>query len=635
MGNENSKSSELKKEEKIPEKHENGPVNGSAPKATPNGLLNDVKNEAAAQQDGQPPSDGITIVPAEYVIIDSESQTASDQVSPEIPDATTEKPPNDGAAPEIPDSAQATPDTPDATDVKPSNDQVTPDTPDATNDKPDSDQVTPDTPDSTDEKPVEAPEAATVNEEEKKVKKEKVNIFSKMFKKKEQPSPPPPEAETVEEKNTSSEDQSDVSPPPNEPQVETADSPKQEAEALVEPQPETPESAPREEEEKAPESEEANSEAAESREETGPEDSSVMNFLKTLVNTTKTSKKETASPDAAKDQSQTESQPAATTTVAQISEPPAPPKGMSIPPPPPPEPPKLEVKGEPSAKAAKPSPKEEPKAAAKEAESSKGKSAKDALSSFFRQKVRLGIKTPKRKGASASGAKTAAVTIKDVPEPAVQIEVQPEETPVEAPEPVQIEDKVDLQEAAVEVAQSFVGEVQQVFEDLLQPEVEAEVDPSKTGTLEAAAKPEPPAPVQEEKKTSKSPFLSLFKPKALLDHMTTKVQAASTSGVRLLRKTSGLGAASKKETATPPAAAAEAAQAAKAKEEPKAAAKSSEVVVDNKAAPAASQAADDAAKGAKKLEKRNSIQGFFKNLSQKRHSTDAGVQTEAATEKAK
>lgn len=41
------------------------------------------------------------------------------------------------------------------------------------------------------------------------------------------------------------------------------------------------------------------------------------------------------------------------------------------------------------------------------------------------------------------------------------------------------------------------------------------VDPSKTGTLEAAAKPEPPPPVQEQKKASKSPFrsLSLFKVK--------------------------------------------------------------------------------------------------------------------------
>lgn len=73
--------------------------------------------------------------------------------------------------------------------------------------------------------------------------------------------------------------------------------------------------------------------------------------------------------------------------VAQVSEPPAVPKGMSTPPPPPPEPPKMEIKGEPAAKSVKPVPKEEPKAAAKEPESSKAKSAKDSLSKFFRPKV--------------------------------------------------------------------------------------------------------------------------------------------------------------------------------------------------------------------------------------------------------
>ena len=62
-----------------------------------------------------------------------------------------------------------------------------------------------------------------------------------------------------------------------------------------------------------------------------------------------------------------------------------------------------------------------------------------------------------------------------------------------------------------------------------------------------------------------------------------------------------------------PAAGAEAAQTVKAKDEPKAAAKSSEAAVDNKPASDA-QAGDDAAKGPKKLEKRNSIHLFFKNL---------------------
>lgn len=48
----------------------------------------------------------------------------------------------------------------------------------------------------------------------------------------------------------------------------------------------------------------------------------------------------------------------------------------------------METKGETSAKAGKTAPKEEPKAAVKEAEPSKGKSAKDAFGKFFRAKVK-------------------------------------------------------------------------------------------------------------------------------------------------------------------------------------------------------------------------------------------------------
>ncbi|XP_078025916.1 breast carcinoma-amplified sequence 1 isoform X4 [Epinephelus lanceolatus] len=311
------------------------------------------------------------------------------------------------------------------------------------------------------------------------------------------------------------------------------------------------------EEERAPQTENGNGQPAENQTDGNPEENPVMNFFKTLM-TPKTTKKEAATPDATKDQSQKETQPAATTTVAQVSEPPAAPKGMSVPPPPPPEPPKMEIKGEPAAKPVKASPKEQPKAAAKEVGSPKGKSAKAALSNLFRPK-----------------------TIKDAPpEPAVEVEVQPvvevQETPVEVPEPV-------------------VVEVQKV-------------DPSKAGTLEAAVKPEPPPPVQEEKKTGSKSFLSLFKPKA---------------------------ADPKKATPAPAAAA----ETAKPKEEPKAAAKSAEASVDNKPASVASQAADDAS-GPKKLEKRNSVQLLFKFLGQKRNSTDAGVQTEPvvvapAAEKAK
>ncbi|XP_039656286.1 breast carcinoma-amplified sequence 1 isoform X8 [Perca fluviatilis] len=368
--------------------------------------------------------------------------------------------------------------------------------------------------------------------------------------------------ETIIHKNQvkkGNEDQTDLSLPATNPQPEAANL-KRASESLTVPESVTLDSGP--EKEKAPESDNG--------EDSNPEENPVMNFFKTLV-TPKITKKETATPGATKDQSQMENQPAVTTTVAQVSEPPAAPKGMSYPPPPPPEPPRMEIKGEPAAKPVKPTPKEEPKAAAKEAESPKGKSARVALSKFFRPK-----------------------TIRDAPaQPAVE---------------VQSENNVGHHETAEEVAQPVVEE--QVVEEVPQPVVEAEkVDPSKAGTLEAAAKPEPPPPVQEAKKTaSKSSFFSLFKPKAADPQKASPAPAA--------------------------------AETVKAKEEPKAAAKSSEAVVDNKPASVAPQAGDDAANVPRKLEKRNSIQLFFKHLGQKRNSTDAGVQTEPvpvapAAEKAK
>ncbi|XP_025757683.1 breast carcinoma-amplified sequence 1 isoform X5 [Oreochromis niloticus] len=505
MGNEQSVNiEELSKNGTIPEKHENGTVNGISIEVTSGGLEINGKSETTVCQNGKAHSLNSAIQSTD-VIGKSECQPDIVQDVSEAPDA----------------KIQAVSEAPDAKIQAVS----------------------------------EVPDTNTQKEEVKKSKGEKGrHHFGKLFKKK---SEPKAEAETVEEKEkeTQREDQTDVSVPPTEPQQETANL-NQEPESLKEPERVTPVSSPKEE--NVPETDNGDSEAVESKEESNPEENPVMNFFKTLVTPTKTSKKETAIPDAAKVKSQKETQPAATTTVAQISEPPAAPKGMSVPPPPPPEPPKMEIKGEPTAKPVKASAKEEPKAAEKEPVSSKGKSAKDTLSKLFRQK----------------------------------------ETPVEVPAPV-----VEVQK----------------------------VDSSKADTREAAAKPEPPPPAQEEKKSaSKSPFLSFFKPQVLLDHMTTKVQAASTSGIRFLRKTTGLAAEPKKVTPTPPAAA-EAAQAVKAKEEPKVAAKSSEQAADNKPASVPSQAGDDAASVPKKLEKRNSIQLFFKNLTQKRPSTDAGVQTEPLT----
>ncbi|XP_029911523.1 breast carcinoma-amplified sequence 1 [Myripristis murdjan] len=506
--------------------------------------------------------------------------------------------------------------------------------------------VEPDCENDADQVVSEIPDSATENEEVKVTKEEKNNIFGKMFKKK-TASP-----ERVQENEPPKEDQVDISPTAADPQPDTADI-KQDSESPQEPESVTLDPSP--EEEKIQETDKENNQDVQKEEDSSTEENPVMNFFKTLVTPTKTPKKETATPDVKKDQSQKETQPTATTTVAQIPDPPAAPKGMSVPPPPPPEPPKMEIKGEPAAKSVKPAPKEEPKAAAKAPEASKGKSAKDTLSKFFRPKVLLGVKASKTKGASTSGAnaaaKNAAVTIQEAPQPVVEVKEMVEEVPQPVVE-VQNQNNLALQEAGEEVPQPVVEEqtVQEVPQSVVEDqenqstailESPRKADASKASTLEAAAKPEPPPPVQEEKKApSKATFLSFFKSKELLNQMATKVQAASTSGVRLLKKTTGVAAEPKKETPAPPAAAAESVPTAKAKEEPKAAAKSPEATTDNKSVSGTSQSGDDAANVPKKLEKRNSIHLFFKNLGQKRHSTDAGVQTEPvvvapAPEKAK
>nr|XP_057907279.1 breast carcinoma-amplified sequence 1 isoform X7 [Doryrhamphus excisus] len=189
--------------------------------------------------------------------------------------------------------------------------------------------------------------------------------------------------------------------------------------------------------------------------------------------------------------------------------------------------------------------------------------------------------------------------------------------PPPPPEPPKVEVKVELSsKSAKEKPKTATAKDGKSSKDVLgkffRPK---KADPSKAATLEATAKPEAEAAVPQEKKTpAKSTFFSFFKPKAGDPKKASPAPA----------------------TAAPPT--------AKAKEEPKAPAKSPEAVPDNKAAAAAtaaaSKAGDGGANAARKTEKRNSIQLFLKHLGQKRHSTDAGVQTEpvimaAAAEKSK
>ncbi|XP_051515600.1 proteoglycan 4-like isoform X2 [Myxocyprinus asiaticus] len=269
----------------------------------------------------------------------------------------------------------------------------------------------------------------------------------------------------------------------------------------------------------------------------------VMNFFKTLVTPTKTSKEAKATPDASKDQSQKETPPAPSTNEA-----------PKAPTPPPPAPPKME------SKVVK---KEETPAAAstKAADSStKAKPKDSAFSKLFR------------------------------------------------PKPVVMEEKKPV-------------------------EVQQQVDTSKTSTLEAAAKPEePPAPKPEEKKQEKKSTFGMFKPKVLLGQMSTRIQAAASSvAARVSLIAAGSAAEPKKETPAAPTMA-DVAPAVKTKEEPKTTAPTPPPATDNKSVASTDNASPSIPP---KLEKRNSLQLFFKNMGQKRHS-DAGVQTDpVAPEKAK
>ncbi|XP_067096117.1 breast carcinoma-amplified sequence 1 isoform X5 [Osmerus mordax] len=359
---------------------------------------------------------------------------------------------------------------------------------------------------------------------------EKVNFFDKLFKKKTESSSI---VDNLQETNIPTENPS--SPVADDPQSELAE-PKEDSVTFKEPN--CVSVTPTPEEGTTPEAGEDRDHLVETQEGESTEENTVMNFFKTLVNPTKTPKKEKASPDIAIDPKETP--PAPTTAAAQVVDAPAStaPKGMSIPPPPPPAPPTLESKGETAAKPVKSITKEEAKDAAKEPEAAKAKSSKDSpFSILFRPK-----------------------TSEVVPQ---TIEVQ-------------------------------------------------KVDASKASTLEAAPKPEPPPVPEETKAPAKaSTFKSFFKPS----------KAAEP----------------KKEPSAPPAEP-EAAQAVKTKEEPKPTPKapSPEAPVDNQSA--TSQSGEDPANIPRKIEKRNSIHLFFKNLG-KRHS-DAGVQTEplavsSAPEKAK
>ncbi|RXN13914.1 neurofilament heavy polypeptide-like isoform X2 [Labeo rohita] len=205
-----------------------------------------------------------------------------------------------------------------------------------------------------------------------------------------------------------------------------------------------------------------------------------------------------------------------------------------------------------------------------------------------------------------------------------QVQEAPKAPPPPPPAPPKMESKAEpavkkeetsAAKAATAAATKAEGSAKSKTKDsalskLFRPK---QVDASKSSTLEAAAKPEePPAPKPEEKKLEKkSTFGNLFKPKVLLGQVSSRIQAAASSAATSISLMSAAAAPEpKKETpAAPPVA--EAAPPAKAKEEPKPVAPAPQAAPDNKSVDSTDNSSPNMPR---KLEKRNSLQLFFKNL---------------------
>ncbi|XP_048033998.1 neurofilament heavy polypeptide-like isoform X3 [Megalobrama amblycephala] len=191
---------------------------------------------------------------------------------------------------------------------------------------------------------------------------EVTNFFGKMFKKKSEPVKPASESkDSVDAVQVTAVDlKIDVQPDPVDIKTSTEPEPEPEGEAL-EPSP-----------------------VEVTEENNPPEDiktaeKSVMNFFKTFVTPTKTSKEAKATPDASKEQSQKEAPPAPSTNVQEAPK---------APPPPPPAPPKMESKAEPAVKKEETSATKAAAAAATKAEgSAKTKTKDSSFSKLFRPKV--------------------------------------------------------------------------------------------------------------------------------------------------------------------------------------------------------------------------------------------------------
>ncbi|KAM9431042.1 uncharacterized protein ACWYII_018363 isoform 2-T2 [Salvelinus alpinus] len=411
--------------------------------------------------------------------------------------------------------------------------------------------------------------ATQEKEEPKNSTKEKVNIFENLFKKKAKPQPTPnPDPALEKEEPIKEKIVEEIESSAEDQKVPVAVTDGIQAEPLAEVKEDTetskerPNPSPEAEEVKSPKIAEESSHIQENQE---GESQTEDNPVMNFFKTLVTPTKKNKLETATPDvaKDQKEAQPTTTTTAAQLVDAPATAKGgMSIPPSPPAAPAPAPAPASPAAPAPAPASPPAP---------------------------------PKMEVKAELAAKPVTNTPKEEPKGAAK---EPEAAKPKSDRPFS---RLFSRKTVEPVEPQPVVEVQTVEPVEPQPVVEVQnVDFSKMATLEASATLEPPPPAPEEEKTPAAPKASPF----------TSFSLFKTKP-----------AVPKKEV---PAPAAEAvAGPSVAKDEPKV---PEDPAVDSKPVSGPSEVMENSPVLPKRLEKRNSIHLFFKNLGKRQ--SDAGVQTE-------
>ncbi|KAI1897112.1 hypothetical protein AGOR_G00079770 [Albula goreensis] len=345
------------------------------------------------------------------------------------------------------------------------------------------------------------------------------------------------------------------------------------------------------------------------------EESPVMNFFKTLVTPSKTPKQEGAPPAVPVDEAKGSGEPeevakAETSPVAQ-------PAGAAPAEPKAPDPPVKESGGSPFSKLFRSKPKDaKPASAAKVAQEVDATAPKPPPPPPPPE-------PPKLEGRAEAAAKIANSTPKDAAK----------ETEAAAKQKASKGSPFSKLFHAKKEEEEEVAKVEEP-----QPASQEE-EVAEVGLRAADAPGAPGQSPKPEKKSGKASLASLFKPKVLQRLQASTIQAAAVFGYSVPSSSAAATADTKAKEGPSPAVTVvtvETTQSVQVKAEPKPAAeverkRQEGPAADGKSVSEASQTGEDSGRSfTKRLEKRNSIHAFFKNLGPKRQS-DVGVQTDPVT----